>query len=93
MAALGAPPPTYGHVPLWCDPQGHRLSKREAAEGVEGFRVRGLDAADVVGELAASVGLVPPGTRLSAADLLACTDPAGLSRVLAREQPAHSAKA
>jgi len=93
MAALGAPPPAYGHVLLWRDPQGHRLSKREAAEGVAGFRGRGLDAAAVVGELAASVGLVPPGTRLSAADLLACTDPAGLSRVLAREEPAHRAKA
>ncbi len=75
MAALGADPPRYGHVPLWRDFEGRRLSKRESAEGVAGFRARGLDAAAVVGELAASVGLVPPGSRLSAAELLAHTRP------------------
>jgi glutamyl-tRNA synthetase len=93
MAALGASPPAYGHVPLWRDPQGQRLSKREAAEGVEGWRARGLDAAAVVGELAASVGLVPSRTRLSAADLLARIDLAGLRRGLARERLDQPAKA
>ena len=34
MAALGAFPPRYGHVPLWRDSQGQRLSKREDAEGL-----------------------------------------------------------
>lgn len=70
MAALGAAPPRYAHVPLWCDAQGARLSKREAAEGLAGLRLRGCDAAAVVGELAASLDLVPAGTRLSAAELL-----------------------
>ncbi|MCS5699137.1 tRNA glutamyl-Q(34) synthetase GluQRS [Cyanobium sp. FGCU-52] len=71
MAALGASPPRYAHVPLWRDASGQRLSKREGAEGLAGYRARGLDAAGVIGELAASLDLVPSGTRLSAADLLA----------------------
>lgn len=74
IRALGQPPPRYGHVPLWCDGQGQRLSKREASEGLAGLRARGLDAAGVVGELAASLALVPPGSRLSAEELLASLD-------------------
>jgi glutamyl-tRNA synthetase len=82
MAALGQEPPRYGHVPLWRDGAGQRLSKREGAEGVEGFRSRGLDAAAAVGELAASLGLVPAGTRLSARELLASLQLATLERCL-----------
>ncbi|MFM7267555.1 MAG: tRNA glutamyl-Q(34) synthetase GluQRS, partial [Cyanobium sp.] len=63
--------PRYGHVPLWCDGQGQRLSKREASEGLDGLRAQGLDAAGVVGDLAVSLALVPAGSRLSAAELLA----------------------
>lgn len=70
MAALGVAPPRYGHVPLWRDAEGRRLSKRQGAEGLDGYRQRGLDAAAVVGELAASAALVPPGSRLGAAELL-----------------------
>jgi glutamyl-tRNA synthetase len=69
MAALGAAPPRYGHVPLWCDGAGGRLSKREGAEGLAGLRQRGLDAPAVVGELAASLALVPVGARLSVEEL------------------------
>jgi glutamyl-tRNA synthetase len=70
MARLGRSAPRYGHVPLWRDGQGKRLSKREAAMGLEGYRRQGLDAPGVIGVLAASLGLVPPGTRLSARELL-----------------------
>nr|WP_225875948.1 tRNA glutamyl-Q(34) synthetase GluQRS [Cyanobium sp. NS01] len=71
MRELGAPPPFYAHVPLWREEStGQRLSKRSGAEGLEGLRARGLDAAGVVGLLAASAALVPPGSRLSAAELL-----------------------
>jgi glutamyl-tRNA synthetase len=70
MAALGAVPPRYAHAPLWRDREGRRLSKREGAEGLVGYRRRGLDAAAVIGELAASLALVPAGTRLSARELL-----------------------
>ena len=70
MRALGVPPPDYLHVPLWRDASGARLSKREQAEGLAGLRQGGRDAASVIGALAASAGLVPAGTRLSARELL-----------------------
>jgi len=71
MAQLGAGPPRYGHVPLWRDAGGHRLCKREGSDGLVGYRSRGLTAAAVIGALAASAGLVPQGSRLSAQELLA----------------------
>ncbi len=70
ISVLGGTPPRYGHLPLWRDAAGRRLSKRDAAEGLAGMRQRGLDGAGVIGELAASAGLVPPGSRLSAVELL-----------------------
>ncbi|MFM8604939.1 MAG: tRNA glutamyl-Q(34) synthetase GluQRS [Cyanobium sp.] len=70
MAALGATPPRYAHAPLWRDREGRRLSKREGAEGLAGYRSGGLDAAAVIGELASSLDLVPAGSRLSAQELL-----------------------
>ena len=78
MAALGAPPPAYGHVPLWRDARGERLSKREGAEGLAGLRGRGMDAPAVIGSLAASLGLVPPESRLSARELAASLSPEDL---------------
>jgi len=75
MRLLGGEPPAYGHVPLCRDGQGQRLSKRDGAEGLAGLRRQGMDAAAVVGELAASAGLVPTGTRLSAAELLQTLNP------------------
>lgn len=82
MAALGMAPPRYGHVPLWRDAEGRRLSKRQGAEGLDGYRQRGLDAAAVVGELAASAALVPQGSRLDAAELLQELSPERLDRAL-----------
>jgi len=87
MAALGQAPPRYGHVPLWRDGAGLRLSKREGAQGLEGDRAAGRDAATVVGRLAASLGLVPPGSRLSAEELLAHLDPQRLDQALAKGAP------
>jgi glutamyl-tRNA synthetase len=84
MAALGVAPPRYGHLPLWRDGEGKRLSKREGAEGLAGYRARGWDAAAVVGELAASAGLVPPGARLSAAELLQSLRPEDLEARLGK---------
>jgi glutamyl-tRNA synthetase len=89
MAALGASPPRYGHVPLWRDGQGRRLSKREDAEGLAAARLRGLDAAAVIGELAASLSLVPPGVRISARELLSGLDGARL-RACLHPDPASS---
>ena len=82
MAALGWAPPVYGHVPLWRDGVGHRLSKREGSEGLEGYRARGLDGPAVIGELASSLALVAPGSRLSAAELLETLQAGDLERCL-----------
>ena len=87
MQRLGFDPPRYGHVPLWRDGQGHRLSKREAGEGLEQWRHQGFDAAAVIGALAASLGLVPEGTRLSARELLDSIDGAALRACLAPQPP------
>ncbi|KEF41158.1 MAG: glutamyl-tRNA synthetase [Cyanobium sp. CACIAM 14] len=84
MAALGAPPPRYAHVPLWRDGQGERLSKRQGAEGLAGLRARGHDAPAVIGLLASSLELIPPGSRLSAGELAATLAPADLERALHR---------
>ena len=70
MGVLGHAPPRYGHVPLWHDKQGQRLSKREGSAGLAGLRAQGLDAPGVIGLLAASAGLVPEGSRLSSNELL-----------------------
>ena len=66
---LGGTPPRYWHLPLWCDATGQRLSKREQAAGLEPLRQQGLDGPAVVGLLAASLDLVPPGSRLSPQEL------------------------
>jgi glutamyl-tRNA synthetase len=87
MATLAASPPNYLHVPLWRDATGQRLSKRDGAEGLASYRQRGLDAAAVIGELAASLDLVPPGTRLSAAELAAGVAGANLDRALGSGPP------
>ena len=87
MAALGQRPPRYGHVPLWRDGAGLRLSKREGALGLEGDRAAGRDAATVVGLLASSLGLVPPGSRLSAEELLAQLNRQSLDQALTEGAP------
>ena len=69
MAELGAAPPRYWHLPLWCDAQGQRLSKREGGHGLAELQQQGLDGPAVVGLMAASLGLVPEGTRLSLSEL------------------------
>jgi glutamyl-tRNA synthetase len=68
--ALGFAPPRYGHVPLLCDPEGQRLSKRAASEGLAALRERGDDPPAAIGALAASAGLASPGDRFSLKELL-----------------------
>ncbi len=40
--ALGAPLPTFAHVPMILGPDGRRLSKRHGATSVEAYRVQGI---------------------------------------------------
>jgi glutamyl/glutaminyl-tRNA synthetase len=78
----GQPPPDYWHVPLWRQDDGRRLSKRDGSEGLAAWRELGLDAAAVVGRLAASLGLVSAGSRLSAQELRQQLSEVGLREAL-----------
>jgi glutamyl-tRNA synthetase len=63
---LGAPPPSFAHVPLLLGDDGKRLSKRDQSffSGGGSLSQQGVPADVLVGELLASVGLVPKGTRV-----------------------------
>lgn len=82
MEALGMAPPRYGHIPLWCDAAGQRLSKRTDDQGLQAYRDRGMDAAAVIGDLASSLDLVPRGSRLSALELAGSLNRGKLERCL-----------
>ena len=81
--ALGFAVPVFGHVPLVLDAQGARLAKRGQAAGVGALRAAGAAPERVVGALAASCGLCPPGEVLSARELLTVFAPERLKDVLA----------
>jgi len=67
--ALGFPVPTFAHVPLLVDEQGKRLSKRTQSMGLDPLRAQGMTPEQVVGELAASCGLIEKGIVVSAKEL------------------------
>jgi glutamyl-tRNA synthetase len=69
-AALGASPPRFAHVPLVLGPDGTRLSKRHGAVTVADYRAAGYASEDVVGWLAASLGLGRVGPRPRPVDLV-----------------------
>ena len=70
FAALNASPPHFHYAPLVRDGTGQKLSKRDSREGLQPWIDRGAKAEEVIGHLAAGLGLVPPGTRCSAQTLL-----------------------
>ncbi len=67
---LDYPAPRFAHVPLMCEPSGKKMSKRDGSESIAAFFENGGSAPQLVGVLAASVGLVPAGSVLSADELL-----------------------
>ncbi|GAC1454803.1 MAG: tRNA glutamyl-Q(34) synthetase GluQRS [Ktedonobacteraceae bacterium] len=67
--ALRFPVPTFAHVPLLVDAQGRRLSKRIRSMGLDPLRDKGMTPEQVVGELAASYGLVEKSSVISAKEL------------------------
>jgi glutamyl-tRNA synthetase len=69
--ALGWVPPRFAHVPLVVGPDGRRLAKRHGDTSLRTLRERGFSAADVVGAFAVDAGLVGPGTRIDARELVA----------------------
>ncbi|MFW5968152.1 MAG: glutamate--tRNA ligase family protein, partial [Persicimonas sp.] len=68
--ALELPVPRFWHVPLMEDDQGNRMSKRDGSDSLRSLREAGATPTEVVGRLAASVGLAEPGEAVSAGRLL-----------------------
>lgn len=68
--AMGFNIPRFWHVPLMHDDKGKRLSKRDGSDSLKSLRDQGFRPDKIVGQLAASVGLVSSGARLSAQELV-----------------------
>ena len=75
---LGLPEVRYAHVPLALNPAGGRLAKRDGAVTLADLRERGRTAGQVLGILAASLGLARPGESVDLATLAVRFDPARL---------------
>lgn len=73
--ALDLQPPVWIHVPLLLGGDGERLSKRHGAVSLREHREAGVTPARLVGWLAATGGLVPPGTEAMPSELVARADP------------------
>ncbi|NNC98988.1 MAG: tRNA glutamyl-Q(34) synthetase GluQRS, partial [Gammaproteobacteria bacterium] len=61
--------PNYCHVPLMLDQKGARMAKRDGSDSAGQWRAGGGSAATLVGELAASIGLLPNVEAITAAEL------------------------
>jgi len=72
--------PRYLHVPLVLDDAGHRMAKRRDSTRLAALREAGVDAARVIGALAASCGWTKPGERMMPKELVGRFDLAMLPR-------------
>jgi glutamyl-tRNA synthetase len=66
---LGFTPPHFVHLPLLCNAQGQRLSKRDSSLDMASLRQR-YTAPQLVGLLAHLIGLLPAPQPVAPADLL-----------------------
>lgn len=66
---LGYTTPAFAHLPLLCNEQGQRLSKRDAAESMQSLR-RIHTPEELIGRIAQMLRLQSTPTPVSAADLL-----------------------
>ena len=70
---LGAPRPRYAHLPLVLGKSGQRLAKRDgpiASGSVRALREAGMSSVQIIGRLAATLGLCPPGEERAPSALL-----------------------
>jgi len=81
--------PGYAHVPLVLDPSGQRLAKRSGAVTLRERLARGERVEQVIGWMAASVGLLAEPSPLRAAALLAGFEPARIARAPTTFDPAR----
>jgi glutamyl-tRNA synthetase len=85
---LGLMVPRYAHVPLVLGADGKRLAKRHGAVTLDEQLALGETIETVIGWMAASAGLAPPGEALRADEVLAGFDPALLTRAPTVFEPA-----
>lgn len=70
---LGFAPPRFTHLPLLCNTEGQRLSKRDRSLDMEALRSR-FEAEDIIGLLAYKAGLQKSPNRVTAEELVAGFD-------------------
>lgn len=68
--ALGGRPPAWAHVPVVLNAHGEKLSKRDGARTLRSLREAGTHPEAVVGELAASLGIIDRPDPCRPGDLL-----------------------
>lgn len=68
MRLLGLSEPVYAHVPLVCNADGVRLSKRDGAASMESIRNR-MRPEEVIGVLAQAAGLRPDAAPVTVSEL------------------------
>ncbi len=83
FAAMNAPPPAFGHVPLITGPGGEGLSKRDGAQAVRDFRAEGIEPAPMLAMLASLGTAEAADPTADAARLVAAFD----VRHFGRSQP------
>lgn len=76
---LGFEPPRFAHLPLICNAEGQRLSKRDHAMSMEELR-KTHTPAQLLGRLAAIAGLLPTPEPCSLSDILPLYNPASLPK-------------
>jgi glutamyl-tRNA synthetase len=77
---LGVPVPRHAHVPLVLGADGRRLAKRHGAVTLADRLALGESVEQVIGWMASSAGLAPPGSALRCDQVLASFDPSRLLR-------------
>ncbi|WP_342240388.1 glutamate--tRNA ligase [Inquilinus sp. OTU3971] len=87
--ALGAAPPSYAHLSLIADAEGHGLSKRIGSLSLRSLRQEGIEPLAVTSLLAKLGTSDPIEPRLSLDDLVAEFDFAKFSRTIPRFDPAE----
>lgn len=94
--ALGLTPPRFTHIPLLCDPQGERLSKRHRSLAISELRQAGWRPEEIIGLLAWISGWIDRWEPLTAQELIPTFDltklPPESIRLPVLTSPLHSSR-
>lgn len=83
--ALGLEAPEFFHIPLLCNRDGIRLSKRDEALSLKEM-LKASTPAEIIGRVGAIAGILPSPTPATPQDLLALYDEAAFRRRFAGQQ-------